>query len=205
MKKLLLIAFLLGCQHPEPPVTPAIAEASSYKIFTPDSHMGTAWVVDGRYLITAGHVCDAGPGDYTLESSTGRKLAAHPIAWEQDYSDMVDVCLVLADGELAPPLALADAMPAVGDAVGYVGYPLGELKRSTGKYLGDVDGPDDHLDDYTADAPCDHGASGSAMYSEDGVYGVLVRGIVIGEDVLPGEYGCVASPLPQIIDILGHR
>jgi hypothetical protein len=108
-------------------------------------------------------------------------------------------------GRVAAPLPLAETMPVLGDEVGYVGYPLGVLTRSKGNYFGDIDGPFVNWNNYTHDAPCNPGASGSGMYHAGGVWGVLVRRIVVGQDVLSGDAGCVASPLPQILDILNHR
>jgi hypothetical protein len=51
---------------------------------------------------------------------------------------------------------------------------------------------------YFTTAPCDHGASGSALYTADGVFGVLVRLRYDDEGVHPGTEGCVVSPLAQI-------
>lgn len=206
MKAALALVALTACFFPEPnepinPINPDIAEASTYKVLTPGFSQCTGWVADELgHVITAGHCCDV-PGEYRLISSTSRGITASLVAWEDDDEDKVDICLLRANSRVAPPLPLADAMPNIGDSVGYVGYPKGVLTRSTGKYLGDIDGPEQHWADYTSDAPCNHGASGSAMYHEGGVYGVLVRLIVVGDD----ERGCAASPLSQIVDILQHR
>lgn len=174
--------------------------ASTFKIITPTMASGTAWVYQDDKVVTAGHICDEGPGDFVLISYTGIKSLAHPIKWANDDDTMMDICLMEAPG-VRDGLPVLGMMPMVGEAVGYVGYPLGKYKESTGRYVGDVDGPDMY-DDYTATVDCDHGASGSAMYTRYGVYGVLVRLIVMkaedGYHVLPGADGCVASPVSQL-------
>ncbi len=209
MKSLLFVIATAACtQYPAldqpdaPVVTPESAEAATYMILTPGGSLGTAWAVDDRHVITAGHVCKDGVGDFVLKSTTGRMMTATALAWEDDDEDMTDICVLEAHSELGPALPLASEMPREGDVVGFVGYPLGVLTHSEGAYVGDVDGPVRIGNDYVSTAPCDHGASGSAMYYRDGVYGVLVRLVVVGDQVLPGDQGCAASPLSQIVDIL---
>jgi S1-C subfamily serine protease len=196
---------LSGCYRPTP-LTPEVAEESTYKIITPSGGQCTGWVVDeDGHLVTAGHCCDE-DGDYSLISTSNRVGKARVIAFEDDSSDAppTDVCLMKAYGSVAAPLPLAGEMPDVGDKVFFVGFPRGIYKRSEGAYRGDVDG-DSRWHDFSSSAPCDRGASGSAMLSEDGAWGVLVRLHFTGETVLPGDFGCVASPLDQILSILQHR
>lgn len=214
MKSLLFVALALSaCAHVPAPAAPdtspamsdELADAATYKVLTPDRSQGTAWAVGTHTLITAGHICDAGPGKYEIISSDGVHLVAEPVIWTFDYPDdrpPLDVCAMRSEFVLPAVFPLAPAMPAEGTPVEYFGYPLGNHVHSEGTFYGDIDGPESFLNDYFADTPCDHGASGSAMYSDAGAYGVLVRLVVVGDQVLPGEVGCVATPLSQIVDVL---
>lgn len=191
------ISTLAGCYLKQYPVTPAVAEASTYKLDT-EMATGTAWAVDSRHAITAGHMCELVATHYVLVSSTNRRIMATPTMWEySDSSGHADLCVLTAAADLAPGLIIADRMPAVGDAIGYVGYPLGQLSSSTGKYVGDVDGDETTNDDVTS-APCDHGASGSAEFTSRGVFGVLVRMRTDGARTHTGAEGCVVIPLKEL-------
>lgn len=209
--KLAALVCLAACHVTVDPLVPAGVEltpervnVSTYKILTPDMASGTAWAVAPDRVATAGHICDSGPGDYVLISYDKVSSVAHPLKWANNDDTMVDVCIMEAPG-VATPLPLTDVMPMVGEEVGYVGYPLGKWNFSSGKYAGDVDG-DYHWSDYVARVDCDHGASGSAMFTRHGVYGVLVRLIVLetaeGYDIRPGKEGCVASPFWQVQELL---
>jgi len=190
---------------PEPAVD---LQGSIYKVFTPDGSQGTAWVVAPHYLVTAGHVCDGEDGIFLLEQEDGLKLSAKRVVWslskDSDEEVPLDACLMYSEFTLGKPLPLAAEMPAIDTPVEYVGYPQGFLYHGHGVYAGDVDGPAQNWNDYFSTTPCDHGASGSAMYSEDGVYGILVRLYYDGEGIKPGVFGCVASPLSQIIELLSY-
>jgi hypothetical protein len=113
--------------------------------------------------------------------------------------------------ELNNPLVIADKMPVVGEKIYFVGWPLGVELKSEGKYLGDLDGPDNHYNDDVFDAPCDHGASGSAMFTSRGVWGVLVRirtdndthdGLLPSDGMREGSEGGVAIPLKELVNFL---
>lgn len=213
MKSLLALALVVSaCAHyPEPatPDTPSgpritdeTAEAGTYKVFTGVS-IGTGWAVTEDLLITAGHLCDAGPHEYMLFDKDGVVIVAKPVKWVNADGPGVprDVCVMRAAGGLVP-LPLADRMPAEGTPVEYFGYPRANYAHHEGVYIGDIDGNATQWNDYVATAPCAPGASGSAMYSDAGVYGVLVRLMFTGAEVIDGEFGCVASPLGQIVEIL---
>lgn len=191
------ISALAGCYLKQYPVTPAVAEASTYLLVT-EQATGTAWAVDSRHAITAGHMCELVATHYVLVSSSFRRITATPTMWEySDYNGHADLCVLEASADLSPGLVIADRMPAIGESVGFVGYPLGKLSSSSGKYLGDVDGDETSNDDTTS-APCDHGASGSAEFSSRGVFGVLVRMRTDGERVHDGSDGCVVIPLKEL-------
>jgi hypothetical protein len=191
------ILALAGCYLHSYPVTPTVAEAGTYELFSDDSQ-GTAWAVDARHLVTAGHMCEGEGRDYVAVGSTGRRVRAQSVQWEYGHSGLADVCLLESAVDLPAPLIIADRMPAIGDPVGFVGWPMGSFTRSAGKYLGDVDGPDSTMNDAVFTAPCDHGASGSAVFTSRGVWGVLVRVRTDGGVLHPGTEGCVAIPLPQL-------
>lgn len=207
--KLLPLLFLAACVvpvtvTPEQPSMTEQASSATYQMFTPDRAQCTAWAVDDHHVISAGHCCDE-EGTYTLIGEHFKTVYATVVAYQdEDFDDgpPVDVCLLQSTESVGPGIPLAKELPEPGDTVGFVGYPLGKRTVSTGEYVGDVDGPFQFYDDYTATAPCDHGASGSAMYSAAGVYGVLVRLVIVGDQVLPGSQGCVASPLEQILGLL---
>jgi hypothetical protein len=185
---------------PETPTMADIAEDATYMMLTPGGAQCTAWAVGDHEVMTAGHCCDD-EGLYLLIHKDLRVVTATVEAYEDSVSDEappVDACLMKTEEYVGPGIPLAASMPSVGTKVGFVGYPKGEYSVNFGEYVGDVDGPYLFWDDYTANAPCNRGASGSAMFSEEGAYGILVRLIVLGDQVLPGSRGCVASPLDQI-------
>jgi hypothetical protein len=205
MKTALLTLALTACISPVPTL-PKVAEDATYELHTPSGQC-TAWAVDDHHLVTAGHCCDD-EGSY-FAAQPGRSLLPAEVVMglDVDYEAQapVDICLLKTEAFLPASLVLADKMPLPGDPVGFVGYPNGKWTHNKGVYVGDIDGPFQFWNDYVATAPCGPGASGSAMYSEDGVYGVLVRMVFVGDRVYPGDIGCVASPLYQIEAILTLR
>lgn len=204
MKKLLLLtALLTSCYRGRYPVTPSVAESSTYKIFNEDA-MGTAWAIDRHHVVTAGHVCEQLDHEkFMLVSSTERRIPAVMVESEMSKTNgLADLCVLETRAEVGEGLIIADRMPKVGDKVGYVGYPNGIHYVGEGKYEGDVDGPDEHYNDDATSAPCDHGASGSAMFTSRGVFGVLVRLRTDGGYVHPGEEGCVVIPLKELKSFL---
>ncbi len=205
MKTLLPLAVLAGCQFSSP-MTPSAAEQGTYELFVDDSQ-GTGWAIDEHHLVTAGHMCTDGVGSkLAARTSTGFQFQTEVVDYEMDgYEDektpLKDACLLYSERPLAAPLPLAAEMPAVGTEAWFVGYPLGTYVKSVGTYLGDTDGVQ-KWNDYTVSAPCDHGASGSAFFTDEGVFGVLVRVLVVGVDVRPGTDGCAATPLVDIKALL---
>lgn len=205
MKKLLLVCalFLLGaCYLGHYPVTAHAAEEASYKVFN-DEAMGTAWAVDLHHLVTAGHVCEVFDDKFVIVSNLERRFHAKSVISEYSRTHgTVDLCVLETQVDLPNFLVVADEMPAVGAKIGYVGYPLGVWGAFEGKYLGDLDGPDEDFNDDAFSAPCDHGASGAAVFTERGVWGVLVRLQTQGGMLHPGTEGCVAIPLKPLRAIL---
>lgn len=211
MKTSILIALSLAAcgniSRPTSPTEPPLdGTASTYKIITPEGAQCTGWVIAPGYIATAGHCCDE-EGEYSFIGTGGDEATGEVVFYEdksQEGKAPLDHCLLKANGPIAEPMPLAAEMPGDGQPVEFVGYPMGHLFHSKGQYVGDADGPYQHYNDYFATTPCDHGASGSAMYSADGVYGILVRLYFTGAEVWPGVAGCVASPLPQIEELLKH-
>lgn len=172
---ILILLTLSSCYLKQYPVTPEVADSATYMFMANDSYQGTAWAVNDHTLITAGHMCDANEDNYVAVGTTGRSFRAHSLAWEHGGKGLADLCALHTDAPLPNSLIIADVMPNIGDKVWYNGFPKGKYVRETGKYIGDTDGKDAHFNDFVATAPEDHGASGSAMYTTRGVWGVLVR------------------------------
>lgn len=195
---LLALASCSSCHVGEYPITPQVAEAGTYQMYN-DQAMGTAWAVNSHELVTAGHMCEQMGDNVVMVSTNGRKFHGKIVLWEKSSSYMADLCLVKTDYTLQNPLNLAPEMPAIGQAIGYVGFPDGIYSEHTGIYQGDTDGPDYHEQDYSFSAWTNHGASGSALYDDRGVWGVLVR-LKVNFDgtILTPDDGGVAIPLETI-------
>lgn len=203
MKPLLGLALIAGCQF-SPPMTPSAAEEGTYELFDSEGQ-GTAWAVDEHHMVTAGHMCTDGKGaGLTARTADGFQFRVEVVDYDLDgYDDdsapKKDVCLLHSDRPLPHPLPLAEEMPAVGTEAWFVGYPRHTYVKSVGEYLGDIDGIQ-HWNDYAVSAPADHGASGSAVFTADGVFGVLVRGLVVGVEI--HQDGFAATPLADIRALL---
>lgn len=138
---------------------------------------GTAWIAgvhDGHtYLVTAGHVCSAAAGDGAAEKHyilTGRDSGA-PIAFDKLVGGEAgpDLCVVWTSGTFGKPMWLAADMPEYGAEVTYIGAPLGIYGDGvapfyTGHYVGGN----------MVAMPAAGGASGGAIFTPAGVFGVLV-------------------------------
>jgi hypothetical protein len=166
------LALLSACYLNSYPLTPAIETESTYKIFTTDAEGvtsgGTAWVASPGVLVTAGHMCQMAAlagHSLVLKSEAGRYMPAHWIIWELSSGPEADACIIRADGPVGPPLVLARSPPIIGTPDFYVGYP--NMVYSVGR--GIVAGPADST------APADHGASGSAVSTDEGVYMVITQ------------------------------
>ncbi len=205
MRKFILALTILlsSCFLKQSPLTPELADHGTYKIFS-DKAQGTAWAIDSYHLVTAGHVCETFEENFVLVGDGERRFHAKSILWEKTSdSGLTDLCVLETNVTLSSPLILADRMPFVGESIGYVGYPLGKWTSESGTYLGDLDGPED-WNNAVFDAPCDHGASGSAVFFSRGVWGVLVRLRTDGGHIHDGSDGCVAIPLGPIKKLLAH-
>lgn len=194
MKKLILaLIFVFACQVPAPGyVTPSRAVPSVFKITTSVSGLrestGTAWIAhyshafDTTYLITAGHVCNAeepereGERTYELESRLGKTYPAKEIKriFQDRLDDRwpIDLCLLLTPGFISQALPIMTREPYYGEKAYYVGAPRGiwgggEAPLYVGHYAGG------ELVAITGTG----GASGSALFTEEGVFGVYVAGI----------------------------
>lgn len=219
---LVFLFCLSACYLKHYPVTPQVVQAGTYEMFVDAGifghAQGTAWAVDEHHLVTAGHMCENKAESSILKSTVNqRHIRAKAVLWEMGLDGHTDLCLLQTDQRLDGPLVIARHMPYLGQDVTFVGWPLGVSVVSKGKYIGDVDGPDEHLNDNVFTAPCDHGASGSAVFTSEGVWGVLVRvrtdnaahdGLKINLDdpknvgVHDGSDGCAAIPLPELMSLL---
>lgn len=189
MKTLLLYLALSGCYTSRFPVTPEIATQGTYQVVS-SQLSGTAWAVDEHNYITAGHVCEWGDQDVVLVSGA-RRIPVSRVTWSFEMkSGGADICLLHSNYPLATGLVLATEMPKAGTGVCYVGYPRGEFVKLCGHYIGNNE----------TDFPTDHGASGSPVFSQDGVFGVLVS--LRPEPGMTPDDGFVLTDLSQIQDLL---
>jgi S1-C subfamily serine protease len=197
------LAACSGCHIGQYPLTPQIAEAGTYLVYN-DRGSGTAWAVNAHQLVTAGHICEQMNDNVVLVSTTNRKFHGKIRVWDKSDGDYnQDLCLIDTSFTLPSPLNLAPEMPVVGQDIGYVGFPDGVYSAHTGVYQGDTDGPDNNEQNYSFSAWTNHGASGSALYDDRGVWGVLVRLKVTPEgEILTPEDGGVAIPLDVITSFL---
>lgn len=131
---------------------------------------GTGWKIKEGYLLTAGHVCDPeGQDGFTFRAVS---------KWNQEYPLQVvkfahdpDLCLLSAPHIPGPILPKLIDVPDYGSTIWYSGAPVGVFGDGTvpfgrGFYIG---GNKAMIAGYS-------GASGSPMYTEKGVFGVLVAG-----------------------------
>lgn len=185
----LLIALILtSCQlshtGPKYPVTPNVAAESTFKI-TVDfgglaTSSGTAWTVAVKngytYFITAGHVCDMDPfpgipKKFQIINSDDDSYNVEVVAVESDDEDIQkDLCLLRLAGHLGNPLMIARFDPKYNDPLAYVGAPAGAFGNGLAPTYTGVE-----CGGYHFCGPTTQGASGSAIFTRDGVIGVLVR------------------------------
>ena len=154
--------------------TPDAVKDSVYMIYAyQDGHVqwsGTGWKIAEDALVTAGHVCDT-------EGEDGFKFRAIS-RWNQEYPVTVarfsrepDLCIMLAPHIPGGALSELTWNPGYSEPVWYSGAPVGVFGDGTvpfaqGFYIG---GNKCMIAGYP-------GASGSPMYTEDGVFGILVAG-----------------------------
>lgn len=197
--RLSLLLLLNACYLAQYPVTPKVAEQAVFRV-TWDEGYGTGWAVDKHHLVTAGHVCEEQSVAYVVWGHL-RRFPATVVIWEKG-GGLNDLCILHTEVALDSWLVLADQMPAVGDKVAYTGYPAGEFDTYPGIYLGDLDGKEEHWNDYTISAPSAPGASGSPVYTPEGVIGVLVRRRTDGGVLHDGSDGAAIISLDKLKDIL---
>ena len=204
MLKLLFVLTLLGCSNcylQEYPVTAQVADSATFKLNTGD-YLGTAWAVNDHYLVTAGHMCQDA-GDMVIQNGI-HFYPANWVAFQYSESGQDDLCVLHTPVTLDRHLVIADQMPGVGESIGFVGYPGGEYYVGKGRFLGDMDG-DDTENDAAFSAPADHGASGSAMFTSRGVWGVLVRRRTDGGYIHPAADGGAAVDLTHLVRFLNEQ
>jgi hypothetical protein len=189
-----LFLLLLGsCYLNSFPLSPVKVEPSIYKVLSNEAQ-GTAWVVAPHYLITAGHMCTHGDS-FSVVRGNGWTYPVEPVLWSMSLDASGDVCIMHSDLTLDRPLILAKGPPAVGAKDHYVGYPHGTLGRFDGTYMADGG----------SSAWCGPGASGSPVFTEVGVYGVLVQGRPGGdEDGYGGHAGCQSTPVSYLLPLLNE-
>lgn len=176
------LAVLAGCNHrphsyPDLPMTPEVAVDSTFMVIkyvsgTEDAlGVGTAWIVKSdstdTYLVSAGHVCQPGliPVDFRVKpSDSDTEIPAAVVKWSLNP----DLCVIRANSYLGPALRISSVDPKRGDRVSYTGAPLGLWHKVTPIFEGIFIGYP-----YIA-APTIGGASGSAIFTDQGVIGVLI-------------------------------
>lgn len=183
MRIILALVFLLvACRNNPPgyPVTPQVAERSTFLVEKSFGGVGigtgTAWIVEHdhayTYLMTAGHVCDdmlAGMAEYKLIAKNTPVKHHVEMAQQIIRAKEPDLCILKAPGDLGPSLLLSEGLPEYGEEIAYVGAPIGIYGQGVaplyfGRYIGNR---------YIS-APGFGGASGSAVFTPNGVFGVLV-------------------------------
>ncbi|WP_412865639.1 S1C family serine protease [Cellulomonas sp. 179-A 9B4 NHS] len=133
---------------------------------------GSGFAIDEHTLVTNRHVV-ADSAQLELSTYDGRDVAAEAAS----SAALADLAVVRTVDALPSAPVLADADPAIGDAVTVVGYPLGRrLTVTDGRIMGAVTDPlNANLGEVlVTDAPVEPGSSGSAALDSSGrVIGVV--------------------------------
>lgn len=164
------------------------ADAGAKKVYTPETVMasiymitayqdkepqwtGTGWMVGPARMVTAGHVCDTSGEDGFTFRATNRWNQEYPIKVIK-FSRDPDLCLIDATN-VPTGMGLSNliAHAQYGEKLWYSGAPVGVFGDGTvpfaqGYYIGG----------YKVMIAGYPGASGSPIYNERGVVGVLVAG-----------------------------
>ncbi len=177
-KFILCLIFLASCawqkHFPDYPVTATSAANSTFKIIISENGIpqgsGTAWIVgiqeNTTYIMTAGHVCNHSPLDtYELLSQDDKTY----VATKKMSATDPDLCLLTHEGYIGKPLWISTHDLVYGDPVAYVGAPNGHYGKGLAPYY-----KGNYLGNRYMSAPTYPGASGSAIWTPDGVVGVLV-------------------------------
>lgn len=155
--------------------TPASVAGSIYKIQAYQNGepqwSGSGWMIGKDRMVTAGHVCDTEDQDGFTFRAISQWNKEYPISVIK-FSRDPDLCLI--EAKYVPVgigLNQRAKTPAYGDELWYSGAPHGifgdgVLPFAKGFYIGN-----NHM--MIAGYP---GASGSVVYTRDGVVGVLVAG-----------------------------
>lgn len=131
---------------------------------------GTGWKVSEGFMMTAGHVCDTEGQDGFTFRAIGRWNQEYPVTVVK-FSRDPDLCLISAPHLPGPSMSRFSVMSYYGADLWYSGAPVGVFGDGTvpfakGVYIG---GNKAMIAGYP-------GASGSAIYTKDGIVGVLVAG-----------------------------
>lgn len=192
MKKIvaLILALLVACNHVPAPKDPAVGAFSAkapieytpasvvdavFKLYATRDGLpawtGTGWKIDADHMMTAGHVCDNEESTAKLElTAETRWNARYPVKVLR-FSRTPDLCVLDASEVPGPAMDQLVKVPTFGDEVWYLGAPHGVWGDGTapfakGFYIG---GKRMMIAGYP-------GASGSPVFTKDGVFGILVRG-----------------------------
>jgi Trypsin-like peptidase domain len=192
---LLLASCQISQGGPKYPVTPEVAVDSTYmitvKLDNQEFKSGTAWIVayknDYSYLITAGHVCDDHVfaqelnlvmelvykvKTYQLMDKNSNGYTVEEVARDFDIlqPNKGDLCLLRVKGYLGDPLLISREDLYYNQRVDYVGAPrslygAGLAPTFSGVYCGKN----------WLCMPTAPGASGAAIFTREGVVGVLTN------------------------------
>lgn len=190
---LLALAALTGCYLHSYPVTAAVADESTYRAQLDDGH-GTAWAVAPGFAVTAGHVCRHGfPAPMLLVTESGRAIPATIVEFETSPTNPeADLCVLSVPNGLGRPLILASQPPPIGTPDASVNWGEGVHQVTRGV----VKGPG------ASTNPTVPGASGAAVFTEAGVYMIVVAGdgpTFTG----PGTTGTPVSEIRHMLDDVG--
>lgn len=146
---------------------------------------GTAWVVRNdnlSHLMTAGHVCDESdvePGVEQSYSISSRYGIDYSVKVERLHGTY-DLCLVVAEQTVGPAMWLSPVAPLYDEPVAAVGAPLGVFACWGGSSIDQCGMAPISRGFYAGGTlvsmPMVGGNSGSAVFTADGVIGVLVEG-----------------------------
>lgn len=181
MLRLLFVLLLVACQVPAPAaqMSPTDARLSTFRVDLLGGGSGTAWVAANRdeksLLVTAGHVCDDAAG-WLLVGANGAAIRAWPVKLSAKF----DLCLLSAEETVGPPLTLAVEGPAYDEPLMAVGAPRGVYGCDSGASIARCGMAPISRGYYAGGTlvsmPMYGGNSGSAVFSNRGVIGVLVEG-----------------------------
>lgn len=152
--------------------TPSSVKDSVYKVIAYQAGdkqwSGTGWKVADGLMMTAGHVCDTEGEDGFTFRAISRWNKEYPLEVIK-FSRSPDLCLMRAKNVPGVPMDWLVKTPEYGETVWYSGAPAGVFGDGTVPFARGV-----YIGGYRAMIAGYPGASGSAMYTREGVFGVLV-------------------------------